>query len=132
MLNDETVFLTGFPGFIAGRLIERLARDGARFLLLVQPAFVERARKEISQLADKTGAAPERFRVLEGDITREDLERRVVEDLIARDARYKQDPAPVTDAVIGAKKMALGDEEPEKIADFIALKAEAGILTRSQ
>ncbi len=42
MLLDETVFVTGFPGFIAGRLIERLARDGARFLLLVQPAFVER------------------------------------------------------------------------------------------
>ena len=56
------------------------------------------------------------------DITREDLERRVVEDLIARDARYKQDPVPVTDAVIGAKKMALSDEEPEKIADFIAAK----------
>jgi exonuclease SbcD len=56
------------------------------------------------------------------DITREDLERRVVEDLIARDARYKQDPAPVTDAIIGAKKMALGDEEPEKIADFIAAR----------
>jgi DNA repair protein SbcD/Mre11 len=56
------------------------------------------------------------------DITREDLERRVVEDLIARDARYKLDPAPVTEAVIGAKKMALGDEEPEKIADFIAAK----------
>jgi exonuclease SbcD len=54
------------------------------------------------------------------DITREDLERRVVEDLIARDARYKIDPAPVTEAIIGAKKMALGDEDPEKIADFIA------------
>jgi DNA repair exonuclease SbcCD nuclease subunit len=56
------------------------------------------------------------------DITRESLERRVVEDLIARDARYKQDPDPVTDAVIGAKRMALSDEEPEKIADFIAAK----------
>jgi len=56
------------------------------------------------------------------DITRENLERRVVEDLIARDARYKQNPDPVTDAVIGAKKMALSDEEPEKIADFIAAK----------
>jgi DNA repair exonuclease SbcCD nuclease subunit len=56
------------------------------------------------------------------DITREDLERRVVEDLIARDARYKENPLPVTDAIIGAKKMALGDEDPEKIADFIAAK----------
>jgi thioester reductase-like protein len=73
MLNDETIFLTGFPGFIAGRLVERLAREGARFLLLVQPAFAERARKEIAQLSEQTGAPAERFRVLEGDITREEL-----------------------------------------------------------
>jgi thioester reductase-like protein len=70
---DETIFLTGFPGFIAGRLVERLAREGARFLLLVQPAFAERARTEIAQLAGQTGATAERFRVLEGDITRENL-----------------------------------------------------------
>ena len=73
MLSDETILLTGFPGFIAGRLVERLARDGARFLLLVQPAFAERARTEIAQLSEKTGATADRFRVLEGDITREDL-----------------------------------------------------------
>jgi thioester reductase-like protein len=73
MLSDETIFLTGFPGFIAGRLVERLARGGARFLLLVQPAFVERARKEIAALVEKTGATPESFRVVEGDITREGL-----------------------------------------------------------
>lgn len=73
MLNDETIFMTGFPGFIAGRLVERLAREGARFLLLVQPAFVERARREIAQLSEETGAPLRSFRVLEGDITREDL-----------------------------------------------------------
>ena len=73
MLRDETIFLTGFPGFIAGRLVERLAGEGARFLLLVQPAFVERARTEIAQLSEEAGAPAERFRVLEGDITREDL-----------------------------------------------------------
>jgi hypothetical protein len=50
MASDETIFLTGFPGFIAGRLIARLAREGGRFLLLVQPAFVERARVEIARL----------------------------------------------------------------------------------
>ena len=73
MLRDETIFLTGFPGFIAGRLVERLAREGARFLLLVQPAFAERAQTEIAQLLEQTGAPVERFRVLEGDITHEDL-----------------------------------------------------------
>ena len=73
MALDETIFLTGFPGFIAGRLVERLAREGARFLLLVQPAFAERAQREIAQLVGQTGAPPESFRVLEGDITRADL-----------------------------------------------------------
>jgi thioester reductase-like protein len=70
---DETIFLTGFPGFIAGRLVERLAREGARFMLLVQPALAGRAREEIARLSAETGANAERFRVFEGDITREDL-----------------------------------------------------------
>lgn len=72
-LTDETIFLTGFPGFIAGRLVERLAREGARFLLLVQPAFAARARADVSRIVAETGASPEAFRLLEGDITREDL-----------------------------------------------------------
>ncbi len=70
---DATTFLTGFPGFIAERLVERLAREGARFLLLVQPALLARASEDIARIAEKTGAARERFRILEGDITREGL-----------------------------------------------------------
>jgi thioester reductase-like protein len=73
MALDETIFLTGFPGFIAGRLVERLARDGARFLLLVQPAFAARAREEVARIVAQTGASARGFRLLEGDITREDL-----------------------------------------------------------
>jgi nucleoside-diphosphate-sugar epimerase len=70
---DETIFLTGFPGFIAGRLVERLAREGARFQLLVQPAFAARAREEVARLSALTGAPAESFRLVEGDITRADL-----------------------------------------------------------
>ncbi|HEX8559586.1 MAG TPA: SDR family oxidoreductase [Pyrinomonadaceae bacterium] len=73
MALDETIFLTGFPGFIAGRLVERLAHEGARFQLLVQPAFAARARAEVARIAAETGAPPGRFRLLEGDITRADL-----------------------------------------------------------
>jgi thioester reductase-like protein len=69
----ETIFLTGFPGFIAGRLVKRLAEDGARFLLLVQPAFMERARREITRIAEETGADANSFRIIEGDITKPDL-----------------------------------------------------------
>jgi nucleoside-diphosphate-sugar epimerase len=74
MPAGETIFVTGFPGFIAGRLVERLAREeGARFLLLVQPAFLARAREEVARIAGQTGARAENFRLLEGDITRPDL-----------------------------------------------------------
>ena len=73
MAFDETVFVTGFPGFIAGRLIRRLAADGARLLLLVQPAFVARARADIALIAAAARVSPETFRILEGDITQENL-----------------------------------------------------------
>ena len=69
MLSEETIFLTGFPGFIAARLIERLAHDGARFVLLVQPAFIGRAKEEIARIAFESGADVNRFRIVEGDIT---------------------------------------------------------------
>lgn len=56
------------------------------------------------------------------DVSREMLERRVVEDLIVRDNRYKTQVEAMTEAVVGAKRMALSDDTPDKIADFIALK----------
>lgn len=59
------------------------------------------------------------------DVSREKLERRVVEDLIIRDNRYKTRVEEMADAVVGAKRMALSDETPDKIADFIALKVVA-------
>jgi nucleoside-diphosphate-sugar epimerase len=67
-LSEETFFITGFPGFIAGRLIKRLAAENARFILLVQPALRQRAREEIADIA-----ATNRIRIVEGDITRDDL-----------------------------------------------------------
>lgn len=65
---------------------------------------------------------------IEEDIGREKLEKRVIEDLVARDKRFKGRAAGVSAAVIGAKRMVMSDEEPEKIADFIAqtaLKADS-------
>jgi nucleoside-diphosphate-sugar epimerase len=71
--NDETIFITGFPGFIAARLVKRLATGATRFLLLVQPAFVARAREEIARISRETETPLEHFRILEGDITQPDL-----------------------------------------------------------
>lgn len=60
---------------------------------------------------------------LEQDASREILERRVVEDLVVRDNRYKKNMAEIAEAVVGAKRLALTDEEPEKIAEFIRSKS---------
>src|ERR671915_2171153 len=73
MALDETIFLTGFPGFIAGRLVKRLAAEGAQFLLLVQPAFMQRAREEVARIASETNAPADSFSLIEGDITQTDL-----------------------------------------------------------
>ena len=73
MTSDETIFLTGFPGFIAGRLVRRLAREGAHFILLVQTSLVENARADIARIADETGASSSNFSIVEGDITKSQL-----------------------------------------------------------
>jgi thioester reductase-like protein len=73
MAFNETIFVTGFPGFIAGRLVERLALEGARFILLVQPSLVARAQQDIAAVACKTGADAGNFSIVEGDITSPDL-----------------------------------------------------------
>ena len=73
MAFHQTIFVTGFPGFIAGRLVERLAREDARFILLVQPSLVARAQTDITTIVAKTGADVANFAIVEGDITSPDL-----------------------------------------------------------
>jgi thioester reductase-like protein len=73
MADRETFFITGFPGFIADRLLERLARKQSRFILLVQPSWLERARVEIDRIAGLTGRTRDDFRIVEGDITQPNL-----------------------------------------------------------
>jgi len=69
MADSETFFITGFPGFIADRLLERLARKQCRFILLVQPSWLDRAAHEVDRIARLTRRAPEDFRIVPGDIT---------------------------------------------------------------
>jgi thioester reductase-like protein len=73
MLFRETYFITGFPGFIAERLIERLASSETQFFLLVQPHLVERAMKEIEEISVSTAVPLENFVIVEGDITQPQL-----------------------------------------------------------
>lgn len=73
MSASNTIFLTGFPGFIASRLVRRMARDGGRFLLLVQPALATQAQRELEEIARATQRSLGDFRLLEGDISKTDL-----------------------------------------------------------
>src|SRR5687768_6218327 len=70
---NETIFLTGFPGFIAERLVERLAQPDTQFFLLVQPQFVEKATLAVERIANKTQTPLENFALIEGDITDRNL-----------------------------------------------------------
>jgi DNA repair protein SbcD/Mre11 len=51
--------------------------------------------------------------------SRTDRERRVIESLIARDARFQLQAAEMTDLTLEAKRLALADEQPEKIVALI-------------
>jgi DNA repair exonuclease SbcCD nuclease subunit len=74
----------------------------------------------------KNHTAPIEYAVaadLDETATREERERRVIEDLIGRDNRYKDKAREMAELVVGAKRLALSDEPPEKIFELIALKA---------
>ncbi len=73
MNSSETIFITGFPGFIAERLVKRLANRNVRFYLLVQKNFIEKAVRDIERFAAETAVPKENFVIVEGDITRENL-----------------------------------------------------------
>jgi DNA repair protein SbcD/Mre11 len=92
---------------------------------------LQKIREEVQNLTDalhiriKNHTVPVEYGLaedLEEDASREKLERRVIEDLIARDNRYKLRAPEMAETVIGAKRLALSDEPAEKIVDFIALK----------
>jgi len=73
MAFNETVFVTRFPGFIAGRLVKSLAAEGARFILLVHPLLLATAAADLARIASETGIDLNNFRVVEGDITKPNL-----------------------------------------------------------
>ena len=68
------------------------------------------------------GTTPE----LPEEVGRVIIERNVVEGLVRHDSRFKDRSKDIADAVIGAKRMVLGDEEPGKIAEFISQIAGGG------
>ena len=73
MSFNETIFITGFPGFIAGRLVEKLSTPNTQFFLLVQKQFSEKAIKDVQRIAEKVNAPLRNFVIIKGDITQDNL-----------------------------------------------------------
>lgn len=69
----ETLFITGFPGFITERLVAKLANAETQFFLLVQKNFIEKAMQAVEKIAEETSTPLENFAIIEGDITKENL-----------------------------------------------------------
>lgn len=105
------VALRGRLGFPNSQLELVKIRDEAK---LITDALCVRMKNHTVQPED--GAAPE----LPEDVGRAVVERRVVETLVLHDSRYKSRAEDIANLIIGAKRMALGDEEPGKIAEFIS------------
>jgi DNA repair exonuclease SbcCD nuclease subunit len=94
-------------------------------------------RKMREEALEKTGAlhvmlknqsVPVEYAVaagLDADTSRAHRERRIVEDLIARDNRYRDRAREMAELVLEAKRRALGDEPPESILELIEQKVES-------
>lgn len=67
----STIFVTGFPGFLASALVLPLlrARPRASALCLVQPRYADLAGNRVEELVARDPDAGRRIRLAEGDIT---------------------------------------------------------------
>ena len=73
MSFTRTILMTGFPGFIAERLLQRLASEEVQFFLVVETQFIEQAIEAVASINEETGTPLENFAIIEGDITKPDL-----------------------------------------------------------
>ncbi|MDX6694156.1 MAG: repair protein SbcD/Mre11 [Blastocatellia bacterium] len=62
---------------------------------------------------------------LDAQTPRHERERRIIQDLIARDNRFKHRAEEMAELVIESKRLALSNEPPDKILDLIAEKLDA-------
>jgi exonuclease SbcD len=69
---------------------------------------------------------------LDAQAPRHERERRIIEDLIARDNRYKSRAHEMAELVIEAKRQALGNETPDKILELISQKLDQSNAVEKQ
>ena len=73
MSASETFFITGFPGFLATRLVRQLTHEDARFILLVQPPLMTTAKEAVEKISRESGFDQANFRIVAGDIAEPSL-----------------------------------------------------------
>lgn len=72
----DTIFVTGFPGFLGSRLVPRILarRPDARAVCLVQPKFDALAKARVEELVAHESALAGRIECVAGDLTAADLD----------------------------------------------------------
>lgn len=69
---------------------------------------------------------------LDAQAPRHERERRIIQDLIARDNRFKHRAEEMAELVIESKRLALTNESPDKILDLIAQKLDGPIANTNE
>ncbi|MFN0085762.1 MAG: exonuclease SbcCD subunit D [Blastocatellia bacterium] len=98
---------------------------GFKTALLDLNGVRDRIRKEFRPLLVmiRNHSVPVEYAVAAGmteEVSRGERERRVIEDLIARDARFKDQAVAMAGLILEAKQLALGGESPARITELIA------------
>lgn len=70
---SDAYLITGVPGFIGARLIERLLPEGRRLFLLCEARFAQATEELAKSFVKRELAAPDQLEVVTGDITCPDL-----------------------------------------------------------
>jgi nucleoside-diphosphate-sugar epimerase len=73
MTGHENIFITGFPGFIAHRLVRALMKENRSFTLLVEGRFREAAEREVQSICSQLQINNAAISIVEGDITKPNL-----------------------------------------------------------
>jgi DNA repair exonuclease SbcCD nuclease subunit len=102
-------------------------RLGFKSSLLEINPLREKIKKEFNPLLVmmKNQTVPVEYAIAAGlseGVSRADRERRVIEDLIARDSRFRDQSQAMAALVIEAKRLALADEAPSRIIEMIERK----------
>jgi thioester reductase-like protein len=122
-MSDRHVFITGYPGFIARRLVKKLlaSDESVRISVLVEPAKKSDAEADLSQLANVTADLDvvERVKIYLGDVT--------AMDVGLSGPEFRTITSEVTELYHLAAAHSLGVEQ--KLADRVNVQGTANVLS---